>query len=69
MTKFRYNNLIYELPPGFDIEITVGDEHVDFNFVRDGEWGEHLPMFGGVGEDGEKLPTWKDLGIKLVKNA
>lgn len=71
MTKFKYNRLIYELPPGIDVEVEFyrDDDGLmcsDFNFVRDAQWGEHLPKFGGIGDEGEKLPTWEDQGIRQL---
>ena len=57
----------YELPEGVDVEIDVfeshGVTHVDFNFTRD---GEHIPILGGTDGQGNRVPGWKEVGIRSV---
>lgn len=63
--RFSYNHLTYEVPDGIDIVVEVTGDHytADFNFVKD---GEIIAMFGGTGNQGERLPTWEDVGITRV---
>ena len=66
--KFKFNNLEYEVPEGIDIEVEVehyeDETHVDFNFVRNAQWGLHIPMLGGTNEEGRRVESWADAGIK-----
>lgn len=62
--RFKYNDRVFEVPEGVSVEVEVDDEHVDFNFVRGDQWGEHIPMFGGIDEEGESVETWAEVGIK-----
>jgi hypothetical protein len=60
---FQFNHLRYEVPEGIDIVVVVDNEHGDFNFVKD---GEIIPVLGGVDEEGRKLPTWDEIGIRKM---
>lgn len=65
--KFTFNNFTYEVPEGagISIEVVVDAEHADFNFVKD---GDHVPMLGGVDEEGRPVQSWADLGITRVRD-
>lgn len=62
--KFKYNERVFEVPEGVDVEVEVDDEHVDFNFVLDGDWGEHIAMLGGTDESGALADSWESVGIR-----
>lgn len=70
--RFTFGHLTFEVPEGIEIVVDfpmvtdpdgVEREHVDFNFVRD---GEVIAMLGGTDEDGDLLPSWEGVGIRRV---
>jgi hypothetical protein len=63
--RFSFNHLVYEVPDdaGISIEVVVDDEHADYNFVKD---GDHIPMLGGIDEEGNPVESWEDVGIRRL---
>lgn len=73
MPFFTFKHLTYEFPSDVNVIVREVDDPqyegenwpatIDFDFYKD---NKVIAVFGGTDEYGNKLPTWEDVGIRLV---
>lgn len=66
--RFTFMHNTFDVPDGIDVVVSevksATGTFVDFNFTKG---GKIIPMFGGTDDDGIKLQTWDELGIRRVE--
>lgn len=64
---FTFQRCRFDVPEGIEIVVKDFLHHgkfiTDFDFVKD---GEVIAMLGGIDENGNRYPTWNDVGIYVL---